>query len=132
MITIKIDKSNKCRGEYSLYVSFPYDPIIVNIIKEQIIRYYNPNTREWELPIGSLDNLKKSLSDYDIYMSKTNEDLFRAIFSNQTTSYIPEDYKFKIEPFKHQIEGIEYGLKYDRFLLGDEQRLAEKQCKPYQ
>ena len=27
-----------------------------------------------------------------------------------------------MKTFSHQIEGIEYGLKYDRFLLGDEQR----------
>lgn len=43
----------------------------------------------------------------------------------EAINYIPKDYKFKISPFKHQIEGVEYGLKYDRFLLGDEQGLGK-------
>lgn len=73
MINIKIDKSNKCNGEYSLYVSFPYDLIIVNIIKEQTIRYYNPNTREWELPIKSLDKLKETLKDYELNIKDSNK-----------------------------------------------------------
>lgn len=117
MISIKIDKSEKCNGEYSLYVSFPYDPIIVTKIKEQSIRYYNPNTREWELPVKSLDKLKEALKDYELNIVNSNEDCFKTLLSNKTINYIPKDYKFKIQPFKHQIEGVNYGLKYDRFLL---------------
>ena len=122
MINIKIDKSNKCNGEYSLYISFPYNQNIVNIMREQTIRYYNPNTKEWELPIKSFDKLKEQLKDYQINMSITDENKFKQFFTQKEYTYIPNDYKFKMKPFSHQIEGIEYGLKYDRFLLGDEQR----------
>ena len=125
IVNIKIDKSNKCNGEYSLYVSFPYDPIIVTKIKEQSIRYYNPETREWELPIKSFDKLKEELKDYELNIVNSNEDCFKTLLSNETINYIPKDYKFKIEPFKHQIDGVNYGLKYDRFLLGDEQGLGK-------
>lgn len=45
--------------------------------------------------------------------------------NGKSINYIPNDYKFKIKPFSHQIEGINYGLKYDRFLLGDEQGLGK-------
>lgn len=48
-----------------------------------------------------------------------------SIYGNKTINCIPNNYKFKIEPFKHQIDGVEYGLKYDRFLLGDEQGLGK-------
>ena len=48
-----------------------------------------------------------------------------SILIGKAYNYIPKDYKFKIQPFKHQTEGIEYGLNYDRFLLGDEQGLGK-------
>ena len=58
MINIKIEKANKCNGEYSLYISFPYDQKIVNIMREQTIRYWHPDTKEWELPIKSFEKFK--------------------------------------------------------------------------
>ena len=125
MINIKINKSDKCNGEYSLYVSFPFNPKILEIMRNQTIRYWHPDTKEWELPIKSFDKLKDELKDYVLNISKNDEDLFRSIFTSKTYNYIPQDYKFKINPFKHQIEGINYGLKYDRFLLGDEQGLGK-------
>ena len=72
MINIKIDKSNKCNGQYSLYVSFPYNQNIVNIMREQTIRYWLPDTKEWELPIKSLDKLKDSLKNYELDISDSN------------------------------------------------------------
>lgn len=129
MINIKIDKANKCNGEYSLYISFDYNPNIVNIMREQTIRYYNPNTKEWEIPYKKLDEIKKSLQDYELNIINLHENAFKQDLSNEAINYIPNDYKFKIQPFSHQIEGVNYGLRYDRFLLGDEQRLAEKLCK---
>ena len=125
MINIKIEKANKCNGEYSLYVSFPFDYKILAIMRNQTIRYWHPDTKEWELPIKSLDKLKEELKDYEINMSNSNEDLFTSVFSKKEYNYIPKDYKFKINPFKHQIDGINYGLKYDKFLLGDEQGLGK-------
>ncbi len=32
---------------------------------------------------------------------------------------IPENYNFKTKPFKHQLEGIEYGLIHNKWLLSD-------------
>ena len=125
MITIKIDKSNKCNGEYSLYISFPYDQNIVNIMRKQTIRYYNLNTKEWELPINKFGTIQNLLKDYTLNIVNSNEDLFKTDLTQKQYNYIPKDYKFKIQPFKHQIECIEYGLNYDRFLLGDEQGLGK-------
>lgn len=125
MITIKLNKSDKCNGEYSLYISFPYNQNIVNIMREQTIRYWHPDTKEWEIPAKSFDDLKKQLKDYEINLANFNENQFKQIFNNKVINYIPEDYKFKIKPFSHQIDGVNYGLKYDRFLLGDEQGLGK-------
>ena len=66
MIQIKIDKSNKCNGDYSLYILFPYDINIVSIMKNQTIRYYNPETKEWEIPYNKLDKIKNDLQSYKL------------------------------------------------------------------
>lgn len=35
------------------------------------------------------------------------------------------DFSFKLQPFKHQLEGIEYGLNHDKWLLADEPGLGK-------
>jgi hypothetical protein len=75
LINIEVKKSNKCNGEYSLYITFPYDQNIVNIMREQVIRYWLPDTKKWELPLKSFDNLKKQLKDYQLNIVDLNEKL---------------------------------------------------------
>lgn len=125
MITIKIDKSNKCNGDLSLYISFPFDYKILAIMREQPIRYWHPDTKEWEIPINKFGTIQNALKEYSLNIINLHENTFKESFTKKTYNYIPKDYKFKITPFKHQVEGIEYGLKYDKFLLGDEQGLGK-------
>ena len=73
MINIEIKKSNKCNGEYSLFISFPYDQNIVNIIRNQIIRYWHPDEKQWEIPLKNLNSLKNELKDYDLNILDSNE-----------------------------------------------------------
>lgn len=121
MVTIKINKSNKCNGDYSLFISFPYDQFIVNVMRGLSIRYWHPDSKEWETPLKNLDDIKRSLNNYKLNIIDSNNILSKS----HDIQYIPSDYQFKTKPFKHQIEGLEYGLRYDRFLLGDEQGLGK-------
>ena len=121
MVNIKINKSNKCNGDYSLFISFPYDQFIVNIMRGLSIRYWHPDSKEWETPLKNLDDIKRSLNNYKLNIIDSNNILSKS----DDIQYIPSDYQFKTKPFKHQIEGLEYGLRYDRFLLGDEQGLGK-------
>ena len=121
MVTIKINKSNKCNGDYSLFISFPYDQFIVNVMRGLSIRYWHPDSKEWETPLKNLDDIKRSLNNYKLNIIDSNNILSKS----DDIQYIPSDYQFKTKPFKHQIEGVEYGLRYDRFLLGDEQGLGK-------
>jgi len=125
MITVKLDKANRCNGDYSLYISFPYNPTIVNILREQPIRYWHPDIKQWELPFKYFDKLKQLFKDYDLNIVNLNEIQKLQDLSNKQCNYIPKDYKFKINAFKHQIEGVEFGLKHDKFVLGDEQGLGK-------
>lgn len=125
IINIKVDKSQRCNGEYSLFLTFPYNKEAVDIVRSQIIRYWLPDTKEWELPIKCYEQLTEYLKNFKINVDDVNEILFSQILNTDMISHIPENYEFKVNPFKHQVEGIEYGLKYDRFLLGDEQGLGK-------
>ena len=66
MVKIRIDNSDKCNGENSLFISFPYNQEIVNIMREQSIRYWHPDEKEWELPFKVLEKLSEQLSEFEI------------------------------------------------------------------
>lgn len=66
MINIEVKESNKCNGEYSLFLTFPYNFEIISILREQIIRYWNPETKEWELPLKSFEDIKNKLEQFKL------------------------------------------------------------------
>lgn len=119
MITINIDKANKCNGEMALYVSFPYEERVVSVIRSLPSRYWNKDTKEWEIPYGKLPVLISELSDHEFDISGIN------VVDKPKTVKLPKNFKFKTKPFQHQIDGFNYGLKSDRWLLGDEQGLGK-------
>jgi len=124
MINVRIAKAKKCydmESAFSVYITFDYDQRIVDTIKALPQRVYNADKKEWEAPLPALkavvDNLP--MFDFDItgpYINLTEE---------KPVAEIPADFKFKTTPFKHQIEGFEYGLANNRWLLGDEQGLGK-------
>lgn len=119
-VKIVVDKPIRCNGKASLFVSFPYDKDIVDIMRSQVIRYWIPEKKVWEMPYKCLNNLQQDLANYEVYIHYHihPED-------KKDNDFDLSNYHFKQKPFKHQLEGIEYGLKYDRFLLGDEQGLGK-------
>ena len=118
MITINVRDSKKCNGDYSLFISFGYDEKIVNIIRELPDRYWDTKTKEWEVPSKKLSYLIDNLSNYEITINTP-------IIKDEPMHEVPANFEFKTKPFKHQIEGFNYGLNNDRWLLGDEQGLGK-------
>lgn len=119
MINVRIANSVKCGEDYSMFVSFNYNQKIVDIIRELPTRYWNKDTKEWELPLKKLSYLIDNLSDFDFDISGKYVEL------KAKPVNAPTNFKFKTKPFEHQIEGFNYGLQYDRWLLGDEQGLGK-------
>lgn len=119
MIKMNIAKSTKCHGDYSLYISFPYDATIVSIIRDLPSRYWNADNKVWEAPLNKLGVLVDSLSDYEIEISGNYVAL------EKPKAEIPAGFSFKTEPYQHQIDGFQYGLQNDKWLLGDEQGLGK-------
>ena len=119
MITIKIKKSIKCNGEYSLFVSFPYDAKIVSVIKNLPSRYWHADAKMWEIPLNKLGVLAENLPNEDFTITG------KYVSCETPKIQMPKNFEFKTKPFQHQMEGFEYGLKYDKWLLGDEQGLGK-------
>ena len=119
MININVAKANKCNGDWSLYVTFPYDDKIVTVIREFPSRFWNKDKKEWELPFNKLGEFVDKLSDYDFDITGPY------IPVQKPKAVMPEGFEFKTTPFQHQIEGFNYGLTNDRWLLGDEQGLGK-------
>ena len=123
MIDIKVRKSKRVYTDnpYSIFVPFPYDQKIVDTIRTIEGRRWNSEKKEWELPITGLETLIINLPEFDFningYVDFSEEE-------NESVE-IPQNFSFKTSPFKHQIEGFEYGLSHNNWLLGDEQGLGK-------
>ncbi len=119
MIKIAEAPALKVPGRTSLLCSFPYKPETVAAIKELPLAVYHKKYNLWEVPTYLLPEL-----------------LDKLVFSDEVelVPYIPEigsiseDEKplterelsdFRVRPFPHQIEGINYLLKSKRSLLLD-------------
>ena len=124
MINVRIAKAKKCydvESAFSVYITFDYDQRIVDTVKALPQRFYNADKKEWEAPLLALKTVVDNLPmfDFDItgpYINLTEE---------KPVAEIPVNFDFKTKPFKHQIEGFEYGLANNRWLLGDEQGLGK-------
>lgn len=106
-------------SKLSAFVSFDYDSTVVSIVKELGTRVYLPESKAWEIPESAVPVLMNKLKEYDVTLSGTmqhekNEELA-----------LPEGFVFKTTPYKHQVEGVVYGIENDSFLLGDDQGLGK-------
>ena len=119
MITAKIDKSQFCNGDFSLYLTFPYNQTVVDVIRACGERYWNRDNKCWEVPLKKLDYLLENLQEFEFDITG------QYVSFEKPKAVVPEGFEFKTRPFEHQIDGFNYGLQYDRWLLGDEQGLGK-------
>lgn len=120
MINITIKEAEKVNGDLSAFISFPYDAELVGIMRTQSSRFWHAATKEWEVPAKKLMALISQMGNREITLTGK----YKAIEEKKAIK-LPKGFEFKTAPFDHQIEGFEYGLKYDKFLLGDEQGLGK-------
>ncbi len=127
MITIKQKKATNLKTKESLYVSFPYSLDSVSKIKSLPKRHYIPATHEWEVPVAEINNVVALFSDQEINISgKVNTKVAAKVENRVLFDKVDgSDYTFKTTPYQHQIEGFNYGLAHNKFLLGDEQGLGK-------
>jgi len=119
VIKVRIAKPTKVGDEFAAYLSFPYNKdFIDNTIKKLAIRYWNFDTKEWEITTDELTDLQTRVKDYTFEVEGMEN-------IKTETADLPEGFTFKTTPYKYQIEGIEYGLSHARWLLCDQQGLGK-------
>lgn len=120
-VHIRIDTSILAFSEQSMFLSFPYNTDVIDIVRGLRERYWNKRTKEWEVPVSLYDELKEKLSFCDI----TEEGEIIKPKKEKTKAQAPKNFTFKTEPYEHQVEGFNYGLTHTSWLLGDEQGLGK-------
>lgn len=118
MIVIEEKKSNKLPNITSLFVKVPFNKIIVESIEQQQVKHYDKKTGIYELPITRLFYLVNMLIKFD-------DVKYVAYKEKQKQSVSCDGYKFKVKPYSYQLEGIEYGLNHQGWLLLDDQGLGK-------
>lgn len=119
MIKIEENKPKKCTGLSSLFITFTYNPDIVAAVKSIDGSLYDPKTKTWEVPAGELARVIDTLcliDDIELQLLKTCKTKYKQF-------ELKGDYKLK--PFDYQIDGIQYGLNVDKWLLLDEPGLGK-------
>lgn len=104
--------------EYSVYLTFRYNKEWIDAVKALPIRFWNGDTKSWEILYSELADLQNTLSDatFEIIGGES-------IQQSETT--IPTSFEYKTSPFNHQVDGIQYGMEHDRWLLCDQQGLGK-------
>ena len=124
MVHIEIAQPERLKptslSKLSAFVSFEYDSNLVSIIKSMGTRVYIPDKKTWEIPESAVPMLMSRLRDYDV--------LLRGEMHHETPkshAQLPAGFVFTTKPYKHQMEGVIYGLEHESFLLGDDQGLGK-------
>ena len=113
MIHIVEKVPRKIPGTTSLFVSFDYNKEIVDKIKECTPANYDSKKQVWEIPttrLAKFINTVNTLDDIQL-------DLLKDSTIKQDVEFELSSYKTK--PYEYQLEGIQYGLNHDCFLLLD-------------
>ena len=121
MINIEIKNGIKSTEGYGLFVTFPYNADIIDIIRNQPMRAWHADTKEWELPLSRLTKLLDIFNQngFDVTVDVDDVNIINPKIE------LPEGFEYKTEPFNHQKEGVLYGLEHSKWLLGDEQGLGK-------
>lgn len=105
----------KLPGLSSFTVTFDYDKRLVDTIKQVPNAIWHQKQSVWEMPLTSLSSAVTLLTNYDDVEVKL---LYDDVYDGDVIYKLHED-SYKATLFKHQKEGIQYGLNHDRWLLLD-------------
>ena len=115
MIKIDEGKTKKVVGDTSLFLTFNYDQSIVDFIKSLSGSNYDKKNKQWEIPVTYLSQLLDELCLYDDIELNLLKDKKEKVIEPPSLDVK----KLKTKPFDYQLEGIQYGLTHNRWLLLD-------------
>lgn len=112
MINIYERTTNRIPGVSSLFVKFNYNPLIVDELKLLESSFYDANTKEWEIPLTELSKFIDRVCKLDTIHIELLPEVQSVMEQYQLQEY-------QTTPFDYQLEGIQYGLNHDKWLLLD-------------
>ena len=131
MINIyEVSPPNKLSGLSSLVIKFDYNEYIVDALKTLPTYNYDKKNKLWEIPTCYLGRVLDSLTFLDEIQLKlldtpeSGEFRFNKQFNLEPLSEI-EKVSFKMKPFEHQLEAINFGLTKEKWLLLDSMGLGK-------
>ena len=111
MIYVRETIPIKMSGKTSFLISFAYDPKVVDAIKTLPVKQYIKKIQAWEIPSDCLAEALDTLTFLDniqlILLPETEESSNQGDF-DLTQAEIDQ---LHFKPYKHQVEGINYGLR---------------------
>lgn len=126
----EISPPQKISGLSSICVTFDFNQYVVDALKTIPTFYYHKKDNVWEFPICYLSRLLDSLTFLDEIQLKlldtpeSGEFRFNKQYNLEPLSEI-EKVSFKMKPFDHQLEAINYGLAQEKWLLLDSMGLGK-------
>ena len=126
----EITPPKKISGLSSIVVQFEYNQYIVDSIKTIPTAHYHKKEKIWELPVCYLGRLLDSLTFLDDIQLKlldtpeNGEFHFNKHYDLRPLSET-EKISFKMKPFEHQLEAINFGLEKEKWLLLDSMGLGK-------
>lgn len=126
----EISPPKKISGLSSLLVDFEYNQFIVDAIKTIPTAHYHKKEKVWELPVCYLGRLLDTLTFLDeIQLKLLNTPESDEFHFNKNFNLEPltetEKVSFKMKPFEHQLEAINFGLAKEKWLLLDSMGLGK-------
>ncbi len=126
----EISPPQKISGLSSICVTFDFNQYIVDALKTIPTFYYHKKNNVWEFPTCYLGRLLDSLTFLDeiqlklLDTPKSSEFRFGKKLNLEPLSEI-EKISFKMKPFEHQLEAINFGLSQEKWLLLDSMGLGK-------
>ncbi len=126
----EISPPKKISGLSSICATFEYNPYIVDALKTIPTFYYHKKDNVWEFPVCYLSRLLDNLTFLDeiqlrlLDTPESGEFHFGRQFELEPLSET-EKVSFKMKPFDHQLEAINFGLDREKWLLLDSMGLGK-------
>lgn len=116
----------KISGLSSLLVTFDFNQYIVDSLKTIPTYYYHKAIQTWEFPVCYLSRLLDNLTFLDdIQLQLLDNSFLSKSYYNLEPLSETEKISFKMKPFDHQLEAINYGLSHEKWLLLDSMGLGK-------
>ena len=126
----EISPTKKISGLSSLLISFDFNQFVVDAIKTLPTAHYHKKDKVWEVPVCYLGRILDNLTFLDEIHLKlldtpdSGEFHFNKNFNLEPLTEI-EKVSFKMKPFEHQLEAINFGLDKEKWLLLDSMGLGK-------